>query len=171
MSKIYQTGVVGIITGYTLKFANPIQINTGASSSPILVNLSIWEHRQSAKIQVNRPPLSVIQAAAFLKKEGTQDRQQPGTEIETDCPFVSFMELLLQSTVYGEWIFKKNPTTWVYRCMNMGKNNFHHTTNPYSYPYGYSWVKFSWVKISIPGSCSRGNGTVSFSAHFFPINH
>ena len=147
MSKIYQTGVVGIITGDTLKFANPIQINTGASSSPILVNLSIWEHRQSAKVQVNRPPLSVIQAAAFLKKEGTQDRQQPGTEIETDCPFVSFMELLLQSTVYGEWIYKK---TWVYRCMNMGKNNFHHTTNPYSYPYGYSWVKISWVKISIP---------------------
>ena len=101
----FQTGVVGIITGDTLKFANPIQINTGASSSPILVNLSIWEHRQSAKIQVNRPPLSVIQAAAFLKKEGTQDRQQPGTEKETDCPFVSFMELLLQSTVYGEWIF------------------------------------------------------------------
>ena len=99
LSNIYQTGIVGTITGNTLNMANPIQINMGASSSPILVNLSIWEHRQSAKIQVNRPPLSVIQAAAFLKKEGTQDRQQPGTEIETDCPFVSFMELFLQSTL------------------------------------------------------------------------
>ena len=45
-----------------------------------------------------REPLSLIQAAAFLKKEGKQDRQQPGTEIETDCPSVSFMELFLQST-------------------------------------------------------------------------
>ena len=54
---------------------------------------------QSADIQLNRPPLSLMQAAAFLKKRGTQDRQQPGTEIETDCPFVSFMELFLQSTV------------------------------------------------------------------------
>ena len=55
---------------------------------------------QSAEIQLNRPPLSLIQAAPFLKKkEGTQERQQPGTETETDCPFVSFMELFLQSTV------------------------------------------------------------------------
>ena len=55
---------------------------------------------QSAEIQLNRPPLSLIQAAAFLeKKEGTQDRQQPGTETETDCPLVYLMELLLQSTV------------------------------------------------------------------------
>ena len=52
---------------------------------------------QSAEIQLNRPPLSLTQTAPFLKKEGTQDRQQPGTE--TDCPFVSFMGLFLQSTV------------------------------------------------------------------------
>ena len=45
---------------------------------------------QSAEIQQNRSPLSLIQAAPFLlKKEGTQDRQQPGTE--TDCPFDQIM--------------------------------------------------------------------------------
>ena len=54
---------------------------------------------QSADIQLNWLPLSLIQAAPFLKKEGAHDTQQPGTETETDCPFVSFMELFLQSTV------------------------------------------------------------------------
>ena len=45
---------------------------------------------QSAEIQLNGPPLSLIQAAPFLKKkEDTQDRQQLGKETETDCPFVS----------------------------------------------------------------------------------
>ena len=43
LSNIYQTGVVGTITGNTLNMANSIQINMGASSSPILVNLSICE--------------------------------------------------------------------------------------------------------------------------------
>ena len=54
-------------------------------------------NRQSAEIQHNRPLLSLTQTAPF-KKDGNQDRQQPGTE--TDCPFVSFMELFLQSTVF-----------------------------------------------------------------------
>ena len=53
----------------------------------------IWDPQKTL------PPLSLTQTAPFLKKEGTQDRQQPGTETETDCPFVSFMELFLQSTV------------------------------------------------------------------------
>ena len=42
-SKIYQTGVLGTITGDTLHMANPIQINIGASSSPIFATVSIWE--------------------------------------------------------------------------------------------------------------------------------
>ena len=56
---------------------------------------------QSADIQLNRPPLSLMQAAAFLKKQSTHDRQQPVTEIQTDFSFASFMELFLQSTCEG----------------------------------------------------------------------
>ena len=60
---------------------------------------------QSAEIQLHRPPISLIHPAPFLKKEGTQDRQQPSTETRTDYRFVSFMELFLQYTVV--WFFEK----------------------------------------------------------------
>ena len=43
VSKIYQTEVVDSITGDILNMAKAIQINIGASSSPILAIMSIWE--------------------------------------------------------------------------------------------------------------------------------
>ena len=43
LSKNYQIGVVGTITGDSLNVAKAIQINIGASSFPILAIIGIWK--------------------------------------------------------------------------------------------------------------------------------